>query len=451
MSWPFFGRSRSPTAAPQGGAGGIRTSTVRNKYWKANVAQFKDEDGETTYDKNAQLAKMSNSSRPFLFIGDYDPGEPRPWPEEEADWWSLHETLARNVRASDALRPSEFDIDESRLPQLVFYGDSITEGWGGTTFGNVPGPHRMWTPDEPERIRDAFAKSFGEDSAWGKRALKPPLVLGISGSRTYDFIWRIRNGEFPTSRLLGGEGEEEEEDDDAVQNMFRLEKLERIYVVLMGTNNIGGGMLPGPTAKGMDAVGRAILQFHQDNFPNTPSAMLFSELLPRRDDFRAARMCPPRCKNETTLEPFESFGPAIDRVNRELPEVVDGWRKDYENSRIVLLSSSSHATRELQSVEENSNNDDNDEEEEDDELEEDEEEDRLDLDDDYSYTIDCGREMFAMEDEDEFDAHMPDRLHPNAKGYELWARCLRKGLEVVMDHAVTLTTEEERRRVVENK
>ncbi|KAL7533636.1 hypothetical protein ACHAXR_006731 [Thalassiosira sp. AJA248-18] len=378
--------------------------------------------------KQSSKIIMSNSSRPFLYIGDYDPAKPKPWPKEEKDWWILHDKLTKSVRASDALPPLKFDINESRLPQLIFYGDSITEGWGGTSFGMVPGPHRMWKPEEHKEIRQLFANTFGDLSTWGKRALKPPLVLGISGSRTYDFLWRINNGEFPTSQLLGNKEEEqrqeEGEDDDSIKNRFQLDKLERVYIVLMGTNNLGGGMLPGPTVEGMDAVGRSILQLHKDTFPNTPSAILFSELLPRKDNFRAEKMCPPRCANETTLEPYKSFMPAIDKVNRALPDVVDGWRNDFENSRIVLLTS--------QKSEPDAKDDVDDE----DETAEGE------PDNDYTMTINCGRDMFAIEGEDdEFDAYMPDRLHPNAKGYKLWSRCLKRGLDAVMDHTISLEGE----------
>jgi len=31
----------------------------------------------------------------------------------------------------------------------------------------------------------------------------------------------------------------------------------------------------------------------------------------------------------------------------------------------------------------------------------------------------------------------------NHKGYELWSHCIKKGLEVVMDHQVSLEEEEE--------
>ncbi|KAL7545055.1 hypothetical protein ACHAWF_008420 [Thalassiosira exigua] len=441
-----------------GGPGSVLTkadrASVRHKYWKGDVEEHKgDGRSDGVEDRGQVLSELSKSSRPFKFLGDLDPREAKPWSEDEKDWWSLHETLAKDVKASDAAPPSEFDVDASRLPQLVFYGDSIAEGWRGTSFGKAPGKHRMWTKGEDEEIRRVFLDAFGERSEWGERALKPPLVLGISGSNTRDFLWRVRNGEFPTSRLLddddgdaeakgekeaNAEKEDEAEDenkqiggkeepiDDFVAATFQLERLERIYVVLIGTNNLGGGMLPGPTVEGMDAAGRALLELHRTTFPGVPSAMLFSELLPRRDDFRARRMCPPRCKNETTSEPYRSFLPAIEKVNRALPEVVDGWRKDYENARIVLLSGSPE--------EEGGKG-----EGEDDPVVAEGKE----LEEDYVETVRCGRDMFAAEDADEFDVLMPDRLHPNARGYEVWSRCIKRGLEAVMEGSVKLVEEEE--------
>jgi hypothetical protein len=267
---------------------------------------------------------------------------------------------------------------------------------------------RMWTDGEDESIRDVFSNAFGDNSDWGKRALKPPLVLGISGSRTYDFIWRVVNGEFPVSSLLDNTEEIAYDNEDDIDDVFPIEKLERIYILLMGTNNLGGGMLPEPTIKGMDTAARTILQLHEKNFPNTPSVLLFSELLPRKDDFRAVKMCPPRCKNVEKLEPYSSFMPAIRKVNRALPNLLDGLREDFQNSRIILLSANTD-TSEVGDTEQNNNTS-------------------------HSYTpvITCGKEMFAYNDVNEFDVYMPDRLHPNAKGYELWSRCLKKGLDAIM-------------------
>ena len=411
---------------------------VRGRYWRGDAGgdggDGADETGGSGVGASAgkekggpsqpSLAAATNSSRPFVYIGDIDPTKPRPWPEDEVDWWKLHETLVARVEASDKMFPH---VTDSSRPQLVFYGDSITEGWEGTSFGNLPGPHRMWADGEDRTIRDVFARHFGRKSEWHELALKPPLVLGISGSRTYDFIWRLENGEFPKSQLLsddgGGGGTAEEtaagegragedaqegadRDDvggDAKDSVFRPERLERVYIVLMGTNNLGGGQLPGETIKGMDAAARTILGLRGKPRPGTPGAIVFSSLLPRRDDFRARKMCPPRCKDPEREVPYESFGPAIEKVNRALPGLLEKMREDFPGSRIVLLTG-----------------------------EEDGDGDGPEEGGDGGDTVRCGREMFAIESEDEFDAVMPDRLHPNSKGYELWAGCIRKGIDRVM-------------------
>lgn len=395
-----------------------------------------------------------NNIRSFNYIGDLDPTIPQPWPKEELDWWKMHRKLVKDVLDSDASLPTLLSVDEeggeeeeendtlSRreqqyyyLPQLIFYGDSITEGWAGTSFGNIPGSHRMWNAvnNEDEQIRQLFENTFGTKSAWGRRALKQPLKLGISGSRTNDLLWRIKNGEFPTSQLLmkidvdDNEGGRRRATPYApISSSFPLTNLERIYIVLIGTNNLGGGMLPAQTVVGMDAIGRTLLGLHTETFSltTTPAAIVFSELLPRRDDHRAVNMCPPRCKNITTMEPYQSFMPAIDEVNRALPRVVDGWRRDFPKSRIVLLSSSRGDDDHLVA----GNGSDGKEEKHDDVRT-----DSISI-NQYQHKINCGREMFSFDEEDdeEFDRYMPDRLHPNLEGYEPWSRCLKKGLEAVM-------------------
>ena len=51
----------------------------------------------------------------------------------------------------------------------------------------------------------------------------------------------------------------------------------------------------------------------------------------------------------------------------------------------------------------------------------------------YQPTINCRREMFAFDKGDEeCDRYMPDRLHPNAEGYELWSQCIKMRLEATI-------------------
>ncbi len=499
--------------------------------------------------RDATSVGASGPPRPFEYIGDIDPTSPRPWPETERDWWAMHEKLVERVQLSDLIPPYVDDghLSSHRLPQLVFYGDSITKRWEGTSLGQ-PDPRY-------DDLGDLFKTTFGNGSAWGKRAMKYPLLLGIGGSRTYDLIWRIENGEFPISRLVttreeemgeggggdgdvgaareegttgrgrmvieneGGEvdgiddadkveeeeGEEEEEEEEKEDDRKMKEKtrddevdedkesrksigrrltswtrergrgapppassrwqrrreddvvvslspstsgrLERIYIVLIGTNNLGGGMLPGPTARGIDAVGRAILRLHfeahpthsgggeEDDVVDVPAAILLSELLPRRDDHLAIRMCPPWCANVTSLEPYKSFMSAINEVNDALPEIAAGWRRDFPNSRIVLLSSNvddaiggsdgmkddgDDGRRRIRVVDKNRT------------ANESSSSSSTSVLDDYAHIINCGREMFAIDDESEFATYMPDGLHPNVNGYKLWSRCLNKGLAAIV-------------------
>ena len=48
---------------------------------------------------------------------------------------------------------------------------------------------------------------------------------------------------------------------------------ERILLVLIGTNNLGGVMTPDQTARGIDAVGRMILRMQNKTRPDVPAAM----------------------------------------------------------------------------------------------------------------------------------------------------------------------------------
>ncbi|KAL3807839.1 hypothetical protein ACHAXA_009729, partial [Cyclostephanos tholiformis] len=105
-----------------------------------------------------------------------DPASPMSWPKTEVDWWTTGPCTISSSRGSYSTAiPSWRDGIERHPRPMTMYGD----------FGSV------------------FDASFGSGSAWGKSALRSPLLLGICGSRTYDLIWRIKNGEFPTLRLSG--------------------------------------------------------------------------------------------------------------------------------------------------------------------------------------------------------------------------------------------------------
>ena len=276
------------------------------------------------------------------FRGNDDPIFPKPWAEDELDWWALHRARLEKINDSDAL-PTIGDTNSTikLWPQLLFYGDSITEGWEGTNLGNVPRSNRMWVKGEDQSMRDVFHAYFGTIPA-----VKPPLTLGASGDQTQHLLWRLQNGELPSSKNGA---------------------IPMIAIVMIGTNNLGAGMFPNSTLLGIAAVCRYLLQ-------NGGSKMdlLISELFPRHDSFRLQKLCPPRC-NPSTGKSFESFVPAIRKVNAGLAGLVEELKLEFSGRRIAI-----------------------------------------------SY---CGG-IFTNDDEE----IMPDHLHPNSKGQDLWAKCLLKDL-----------------------
>lgn len=93
---------------------------------------------------------------------------------------------------------------EARDADLVFLGDSITQGWEG-------GGKKTW--------EEHFAKY-------------KPLNLGFSGDRTEHLLWRLKNDE---------------------ENLKKLKP--KVAVILIGTNNTGHEMRPAAdTTAGIKAV-----------------------------------------------------------------------------------------------------------------------------------------------------------------------------------------------------
>lgn len=80
---------------------------------------------------------------------------------EGKDWYSQHEAINR--------------IGEERNIDLVFLGNSITQGWGGNY-------RQIWSA-----APDVWKTRYGPRNA---------ANFGISGDRTQHIIWRIENGNF---------------------------------------------------------------------------------------------------------------------------------------------------------------------------------------------------------------------------------------------------------------
>ena len=125
------------------------------------------------------------------------------------------------------LRRESFDVGN---PDVVFLGDSITESFRGTSIGAAS--------ERAEGIPGVFSSVMGGRSAW---------VSGISGDQTQHLMYRMREG----STL----------------------PQDSVYVVNIGTNNLGAGMTVEDTFQGIKALVNSL----KDRM------VLVSGLLPRGD------------------------------------------------------------------------------------------------------------------------------------------------------------------------
>lgn len=91
--------------------------------------------------------------------------------------------LARNIKKVTQKSSSFRELD------VVFLGDSITEGWRGTSFGE-PIEHK-------QENKQIFEKYF--DMEKSSTAKMEGLVLGIAGDKSPNLLWRLQNGEIPKS------------------------------------------------------------------------------------------------------------------------------------------------------------------------------------------------------------------------------------------------------------
>eukprot|EP00980_Cylindrotheca_fusiformis_P012239 scaffold2983_cov123-Cylindrotheca_fusiformis.AAC.9 len=246
------------------------------------------------------------------------------WNKKQYDlWWEYNTELNTIAKAYSQRRMNS----DTNAPSLVLLGDSITESWLGTGLGK----EKKRAKGVPEVLEEKFRDY-------------DPVVLAISGDQTQHLLYRIQNGQLPSG-----------EDESA------------IFVVLIGTNNIGSGELPGPTAKGVLAVADHILA-------NTKGHLVLLSVLPRGDGKKVLPgLCPPRCSSSG--KPFQSFLPAVNKINEGVREGLGSLQELHGSSRIGLLH--------------------------------------------------CGLEFAAQNDDGEVDEKlMPDLLHPNAAGHRILADCV---------------------------
>lgn len=286
------------------------------------------------------------------------------WNKEQYDlWWKYTKMLQARVQTYAENREAGH---EGNTRPLILLGDSITEAWSGTGLGRPK--HRA--EGVPKVLEDELSKSSGLD----------PIVLGVSGDQTQHLLYRLQNGHMRAAQLHSNKNNEIVYDPSA------------IFVVMIGTNNLGSGELPGPTTEGILAVVEYLLKETDDAGCN----VILFKVLPRGDGKSILpQLCPPRCKSNEKKVPFSSFLPPIQTVNDNLDNRTKDLNKTY-SSRIRLIDCNSPFLNKQYQKDNQKSNEENDE---------------------AKYEVKT--EL------------IPDLLHPNALGHQILANCIKDSIDQI--------------------
>ena len=288
------------------------------------------------------------------------------WNKKQYDlWWKYYEELIERVDRYAEKRQKIYDSEKdhknsNRSRPLILLGDSITEAWSGTGLG----VHKFRAEGVPEVLEKALTSSpLGLD----------PIILGESGDQTQHLLYRLDHDHMRAAQLKttsSPEGKTVVGYDPSA-----------IFVVMIGTNNLGSGELPEPTAKGILAVVDYILR---ETAEAGSHVMLFN-VLPRGDGpTNLKKLCPPRCSDDEKLIPYSSFMPAIVKTNEAVAKGIQELSKTHPG-RIKHVNCDAGFMNENYDKA-NTNGDDN---------------------------YEVKKEL------------MPDLLHPNAEGHEKLAQCIK--------------------------
>lgn len=288
------------------------------------------------------------------------------WNKENYDlWFEYFDTLKVRVQTYAGKRQAGH---EGKTRPLILLGDSITEAWSGTGVGQP----KQRAEGVPKVLEDELSISSGLD----------PIVLGISGDQTQHLLYRLQNGHMRAAQL------------QSKNNNGMVYDPSAIFVVMIGTNNLGSGELPGPTIKGILAVVEYLLKETAD----AGCHVVLFKVLPRGDGKALLpQLCPPRCKSNDDKTPFSSFLPPIQTINDNLNNSIKDLNKTY-SSRIQLIDCNSHFLNKHYNIDNNDENNEN--------------------------NFEVIKEL------------MPDLVHPNAMGHQILAKCLRESIDQIHNSRV---------------
>uniref|UniRef100_A0A7S0YCR7 SGNH hydrolase-type esterase domain-containing protein n=1 Tax=Pseudo-nitzschia delicatissima TaxID=44447 RepID=A0A7S0YCR7_9STRA len=295
------------------------------------------------------------------------------WNKEQYNlWWNYYEELQERVDKYAEKRQKLYDNekyhtkDGKRTRPLILLGDSITEAWSGTGLG-VPKFRADGVPEVLESVLTSSSLRLD------------PIVLGASGDQTQHLLYRLEHDHMRAAQLktTSPEGEIVVSYDPSA-----------IFVVMIGTNNLGSGELPGPTAKGILAV----VDYLLTETANAGSRVMLFNVLPRGDGPKVLKkLCPPRCSDDEKQIPYSSFMPAVDNTNVAVAKGIQELSKTYPG-RIKQVDCEEGFLNENFGKEKTNKKGDN---------------------------YEVKKEL------------MPDLLHPNAKGHEKLANCIKNYIHAI--------------------
>jgi len=230
---------------------------------------------------------------------------------DDSEKW-LSATNSNQARVQEAILKMKSEKIESY--DIVFYGDSITEDWTGTRFGKPDARHT--------KTLDVFNSFFSSSHGGSYEG----LAFGIAGDTGPNLIWRLRNGEMPSSLRS------------------------KVWWILIGTNDLSREQC---TVDDVIAIVEEVLMEVLDH-AQPSEKVIINGLLPRFDD------------EELT------FWDQIQDINKSIQKICDEKKESGLN---------------VEYFEEN-----------------------------YVFFKEVKDETVFNEDV------MPDKLHPNSFGHELWAR-----------------------------
>jgi lysophospholipase L1-like esterase len=187
---------------------------------------------DETHERNIQLANLQQVVPPELLYEDLN-HEPQGYTASSQN---------NNTRT----------LSTAIAPNVVFLGDSITERWQGTKLGKVDSADMQ---DAHKVFMELFQSDNMDAHPLLSNATAPPihgLPLGIAGDQTPNLLWRLQNGELPSTLHPN------------------------IFVVLIGTNDLSkDGCSAENVVVGVVRIVEWLLQERED------ATILLHGLLPR--------------------------------------------------------------------------------------------------------------------------------------------------------------------------